>query len=79
MVSFWQQRILLHKARRHLLHAFRHKTGISASLLFSFGIAVTYKDFGPYLQDPFMRYALAGTVATVGVEVMTHGVDTVNM
>ena len=34
---------------------------------------------GPKLENPIVRYALAGTAATLFVEVMTHALDTVNM
>ena len=34
---------------------------------------------GPKAEDPYFRFALAGTAATVIVEAMTHAVDTMNM
>ena len=34
---------------------------------------------GPYIENEYLRYALAGTVATVAVEFGTHGFDTINM
>lgn len=34
---------------------------------------------GPYLDDSYLRFALAGTTATVAVEFATHGIDTLNM
>ena len=34
---------------------------------------------GPKIENPVIRYALAGTAATVSVEVLTHALDTVNM
>ena len=34
---------------------------------------------GPILNDNYVRFALAGTAATVAVEFATHGIDTLNM
>lgn len=34
---------------------------------------------GPFLTDNYMRFAFAGTAATVAVEFATHGIDTLNM
>ena len=34
---------------------------------------------GPLIDDSYVRYALAGTAATVAVEFATHGIDTINM
>jgi len=34
---------------------------------------------GPLVEDKYMRFAIAGTAATVIVELVTHAVDTVNM
>ena len=34
---------------------------------------------GPKIESSLVRYALAGTAATVSVEVLTHALDTVNM
>lgn len=34
---------------------------------------------GPKIQDENIRFALAGTAATVIVELLTHGIDTINM
>lgn len=34
---------------------------------------------GPEIESKVIRYALAGTAATVFVELQTHAVDTVNM
>jgi hypothetical protein len=36
-------------------------------------------EFGPTIKNEYLRYALAGTVAMVGVELFTHPIDTVNM
>ena len=33
----------------------------------------------PYIQSEFLRFAIAGTVSTVFVELLCHGVDTLNM
>ena len=35
--------------------------------------------YGPYLENHYFRYALAGTTATVAVELSIHGLDTLNM
>ena len=34
---------------------------------------------GPFFSDAYFRYALAGTAATLAVELLTHGIDTINM
>ncbi|TNV77489.1 hypothetical protein FGO68_gene7830 [Halteria grandinella] len=44
----------------------------TASMAFTF-----YK--APSLQEPILRYACAGTAATLFCEVIMHGIDTVNM
>jgi len=52
---------------------------VQAGALFTFGFASTFVSVGPHIEDEYVRYALAGTAATVGVEVLTHGFDTINM
>ena len=58
---------------------FRVKTGLMGCTCFSLALA-SYTVFrGPYLQDSYLRFALAGTAATVAVEFATHSIDTLNM
>jgi hypothetical protein len=33
----------------------------------------------PKIENPILRYCCAGTAATLIVEVLTHGIDTINM
>ena len=58
---------------------FRVKTGIMGCTCFSVAWA-SYTVFqGPYIENAYIRYALAGTAATVAVEFATHSIDTLNM
>ena len=58
---------------------FRVKTGLMGCTCFSMAwVGVTVFQ-GPYIENEYIRYALAGTVATVAVEFGTHAFDTVNM
>ena len=51
---------------------------ISSSLFFTGSIFfIMYK--GPLIDDPLLRYTMAGTAATLFTETGTHAVDTVNM
>lgn len=58
---------------------FRIKTGLMGCSAFGIALATYTATKGPYLQDNYMRYALAGTMATVAVEFGIHGIDTLNM
>ena len=57
----------------------RIKTGLMGCSLFSIALGGYTFIRGPYLENEYLRYALAGTIATVGVEFATHGFDTLNM
>eukprot|EP00349_Pseudokeronopsis_sp_Brazil_P005117 CAMPEP_0202965782 /NCGR_PEP_ID=MMETSP1396-20130829/9856_1 /ASSEMBLY_ACC=CAM_ASM_000872 /TAXON_ID= /ORGANISM="Pseudokeronopsis sp., Strain Brazil" /LENGTH=203 /DNA_ID=CAMNT_0049688839 /DNA_START=59 /DNA_END=670 /DNA_ORIENTATION=- len=35
--------------------------------------------YGPTIQDPYLRYTLAGTSAFMFTEVITHSIDTINI
>ena len=57
----------------------RKKPGyITASSFFVGSMAYTFYR-APQLEDPILRYACAGTAATLFCEVIMHSVDTVNM
>ena len=58
---------------------FRVKTGLMGCSFFSIAFASYTIVNGPYLENNYLRYALAGTAATVAVEFATHGIDTLNM
>ena len=55
------------------------KPGILSSSVFlgTFGAIVLYD--GPLFKDEYLRYALAGSSATLIVEILTHGIDTINI
>ena len=55
------------------------KSGIMGCSIFSFSLASYIALKGPFIEDHYMRFALAGTAATVVVEFGTHGLDTLNM
>ena len=57
----------------------RNRQGYYSALFFFTGVYgyIFYK--GPEIESKITRYALAGTAATVFVELATHAVDTVNM
>ena len=55
------------------------KTGLVGCTTFSSALASYTVFMGPYIDDNYMRFALAGTGATVAVEFATHGIDTINM
>ena len=57
----------------------RVKSGILGCSIFSISLASYIAIKGPYIEDQYMRFALAGTAATVAVEFGTHGLDTLNM
>ena len=59
--------------------SYRIRTGLLGCTCFSVGM-IGYTVFqGPRLQDSYLRFALAGTTATVAVEFATHAIDTINM
>ncbi len=58
---------------------FRVKTGLIGCSIFSIAFASYTVVNGPLVESNYMRYALAGTAATVAVEFATHGIDTLNM
>lgn len=57
----------------------RSKPGHITSLSFFTGAMGFTFYSAPTLEDPILRYACAGTAATLFCEVIMHGVDTVNM
>lgn len=57
----------------------RSRPGHITSLSFFTGAMGFTLYSAPTLEDPFMRYACAGTAASVLCEVIMHCVDTVNM
>jgi hypothetical protein len=79
MVSLYKFKFLVYKAGRHIVHAHRYKSGLQSGTVFSLAVTATFWTWGPHIQDIYIRYALAGTGATVLVEVLTHGFDTINM
>lgn len=58
---------------------FRVKTGLIGCTCFSLAWGSYTVLQGPLIDDSYVRYALAGTAATVAVEFATHGIDTINM
>ena len=62
-----------------ILRMFRSKTGLMGCAYLTFGFAGYSYVVGPYHHDSYHRFALAGTAATVAVEFLTHGIDTINM
>lgn len=57
----------------------RHRPGYYSAFAF-FSSSMGYIFYcGPEIESKVVRYALAGTAATIFVELMTHAVDTVNM
>jgi hypothetical protein len=79
MVGLYKFKFLVYKAGRHIVHAHRYKSGLQTGIVFSLVATTTFYSWGPHIQDSYIRYALAGTCATVLVEVLTHGFDTINM
>ena len=61
------------------MHSFRLRSGVIGAGAFSLLFAGLTVSKGPRLESEYMRYALAGTVATVSMEMLTHAVDTINM
>ena len=57
----------------------RMKSGLQASILFTLGYTGYVASIGPTIQDNYIRYALAGTSATILTEFYLHGIDTLNM
>jgi hypothetical protein len=61
------------------LNSARSRPGYITATGFFVG-AMSYTFYrAPYLQDPILRYACAGTAANLFCEVIMHAVDTVNM
>ena len=62
-----------------IIDAMRKRPGhISAGLLFSGLIGTTYIK-GPSIDSQIAKYVLAGTTATVAVELGSHVLDSINM
>ena len=62
-----------------VLRMFRIKNGLLGVTCFSIALAGYTVIKGPYIEDRYFRYALAGTAATVATEFALHGIDTLNM
>lgn len=66
-------------AAQKYLKIIRSRPGhISALGLFASLQLYTYFK-APYLESNVLKYVIAGTSATVGVELMSHFIDTINM
>jgi hypothetical protein len=57
----------------------RMRNGIFTAGIFTSVFFFLAVNDGPNLESPYMRYAVAGTMSTLAVELLTHGIDTVNM
>ena len=57
----------------------RIRSGVMGSGFLCLAFAGYTGVYGPDLENPYHRYALAGTTATVVVEFAIHGLDTLNM
>lgn len=67
------------RSLRSVLEKMRKRPGhFSALSLFTGLVGFTYIK-GPELENPVAKYILAGTTATVGVELGSHVLDSVNM
>lgn len=64
---------------RSILQRMRKRPGhISACGLFGGLLAFTYMK-GPSIESQVAKYILAGTTATVTIELASHFIDTINM
>jgi len=62
-----------------ILDKLRKRPGhFSSALLFS-GLVITTYAKGPQLESQITKYVLAGTTATVAVELGSHVLDSINM
>jgi hypothetical protein len=62
-----------------IIEKLRKRPGhLSACGLVSSLFLFTYVQ-GPNLESTLLKYVLAGTTATVGVELASHAIDTINM
>lgn len=57
----------------------RHKTGMTAFGFSSLALGGFTIYQAPKVESEFLRFAIAGTVSTVFVELLSHGIDTLNM
>ena len=55
------------------------RSGFISSTLAMSGLAAFTLIDGPLIESPYLRFSLAGTCATVAVELTTHAIDTINM
>lgn len=69
----------LNSVRKQSLRMVRIKSGFTSFTVCSFSMLGYTFYIGPAVEDEYVRYAIAGTSATVAVELMTHAIDTVNM
>lgn len=69
----------LNSLRNQSLRMVRIKSGFTAFSVFGFSMLGYTAYIAPYVEDEYVRYAVAGTSATVAVELLTHAIDTVNM
>lgn len=63
---------------RHSISHFRYKTGFFGCGIFSLACCVFIYTRGKEVQNEYVRYAMAGTLALVSVELSTHVIDTYN-
>jgi hypothetical protein len=55
------------------------RPGYITSTLFFTGSMIYMFKAGPHIEDPMIRYTIAGTAATLFTELATHAIDTINM
>ena len=63
----------------NVFRSLRIRSGLMGSGFLCMAFAGYTGYYGPYLENHYFRYALAGTTATVAVELSIHGLDTLNM
>ena len=74
----WRSKLVVGQAQA-VLQMMRMKPGLISFGLISSGFGIATYQEGQNIADEYMRYALAGTSASLIVDVLVHPIDTLNM